>query len=100
MNFGGLEQPLRSNASSASAQSAGSWSIGQNTTAVAIHAALLKSGNIFYLAGSGYHRDHPNGPFNARILDVNTGSEKNLPLIQDLIWQADSAWERKCSIGR
>ena len=83
LNFGGLGQLLRSNAPSASAQSAGSWSIGQNTTAVAIHAALLKSGKIFYLAGSGYHRDRPNGPFDARILDVNTGSEKNLPLTED-----------------
>ena len=51
---------------------------------MAIHAALLKSGKIFYLAGSGYHRDRPNGPFDARILDVNTGSEKNLPLTEDL----------------
>ena len=29
-------------------------------------------------------RDHDNGPFEARILDLNTGSEKNLPLTEDL----------------
>ena len=62
----------------------GSWALGQNTTAVAIHAAIMPSGRIFYLAGSGYHRDCPNGPFDARILDLSTGSERNLPLTEDL----------------
>ena len=66
------------------AQTAGSWALGQNTTAVAIHAAIMPSGRIFYLAGSGYHRDRPNGPFDARILDPITGSERNLPLSEDL----------------
>ena len=45
---------------------------------------LLPSGKIFYLAGSGYHRDRPNGPFDARILDVNTGSEINFSQTEDL----------------
>ena len=31
----------------------GSWSLGQNTTVVAIHAALTYTGKIFYYAGSG-----------------------------------------------
>jgi fibronectin type 3 domain-containing protein len=44
----------------------------------------MPSGRIFYLAGSGYHRDRPNGPFDARILDLVTGSERNLPLSEDL----------------
>ena len=65
-------------------QTVGSWAIGQNTTAVAIHAAVLPNANIFYLAGSGYHRDRQNGPFDARILNLSTGSEKNLPLAEDL----------------
>jgi len=40
----------------ASAQTApgGSWSLGKNTTVLAIHAALTPSGKIFYLAGSGF----------------------------------------------
>ena len=68
----------------ATAQSSGSWSLGQNTTAVAIHAALLPNGKIFYLAGSAYYPAQSHGPFEARILDLNTGSEKNLPLSEDL----------------
>ena len=68
-----------------SAQSSGSWSSGPNTTTVAIHAALLPSGKVFYLAGSGYHRDRPNGPFLARIFDPLTSSETDLPLSEDLL---------------
>ena len=33
---------------------AGSWANGQNCTVNPIHVALLPSGRIFYLAGSGY----------------------------------------------
>ena len=36
------------------AQTTGSWSLGQNTTVVAIHAALTSTGKIFYVAGSSY----------------------------------------------
>ena len=65
VNFGALRElnlaPL------VSAQSSGSWAFGQDTSANAIHAAVLQTGRIFYLAGSGYHRDRPNGPFDARI---------------------------------
>ena len=68
----------------ASAQSAGAWSLGSNTTTIAIHAALLTNGKIFYLAGSGFHADHQNGPFEARILDINTGSEQNLQQSEDI----------------
>ena len=57
----------------AMAQASGSWSVGQPTTVVAIHAALLPSGKVFYLAGSGYKRNVPNGPFQARILDSLDG---------------------------
>jgi len=66
------------------AQSSGSWSPGQNTTIVAIHAALLPTGKIFYLAGSGYHPTRKNGPFEARILDLGTGAEKNFTTSDDL----------------
>ena len=84
VSFGGLKELRKLFPSSASAQTSGSWALGQNTTAVAIHAAILPSGRIFYLAGSGYHRDRPNGPFDARIVDVSTGSEISLPLTEDL----------------
>ena len=68
----------------AEAQSSGSWSLGQPTTVVAIHAALLPSGKVFYLAGSGYRRDVPNGPFEARIFDPQSGSEKSFNQPHDL----------------
>ncbi|HEU4447276.1 MAG TPA: galactose oxidase-like domain-containing protein, partial [Nitrososphaeraceae archaeon] len=67
----------------AEAQSSGSWSLGQPTTVVAIHAALLPSGKVFYLAGSGYRRDVPNGPFEARILDPDSGAEKSFNMTND-----------------
>ncbi len=68
----------------ASAQSSGFWESGPNTNTVAIHSSLLPSGKIFYLAGSVYHRDRPNGPFIARIFDPATGSDTDLPLSEDL----------------
>jgi hypothetical protein len=76
---------LKPYSQSASAQSSGSWALGPNTSAVAIHSALLPSGKIFYLAGSGYHRNTPDGPFLARIFNPTTNSEVNLPnLSEDL----------------
>ena len=47
-------------------------------------AAVLPNGKIFYLAGSAYHPEQSHGPFEARILNLDTGSEKNLPLTEDL----------------
>lgn len=68
----------------ASAQSAGSWSSGQDTTTVAIHGSVLSNGKIFYFAGSGYHSSHQNGPFEARLFDPSTGSETKIILSEDL----------------
>jgi hypothetical protein len=69
----------------ASAQSAGSWSSGKNTTTVAIHASILPNGKIFYMAGSGYHAEHQSGPYEARVLDPNTGTESNnISMSEDL----------------
>ena len=45
---------------------------------------VLKTGKIFYLAGSGNHTNRANGPFGARILDLDTGSEKTLVLTEDI----------------
>ncbi|MCI0563495.1 MAG: galactose oxidase early set domain-containing protein [Nitrososphaera sp.] len=67
-----------------SAQSAGSWSSGSNTTTVAIHASVLPDGRVFYFAGSGYHSSHQNGPFEARILDPVSGSQSNVSMSEDL----------------
>ena len=75
----------RDTSSIAVAQSSGSWSRGPDTTTVAIHAALLRSGKIFYLAGSGYHNSHGiTGPYEARVLDTVTGIEKRLTQSEDL----------------
>ena len=48
-SFGKLDQFL---ATQTYAQSAGSWTLGSNTSISAIHAALMTNGKIFYLAGS------------------------------------------------
>ncbi|MEW6605435.1 MAG: galactose oxidase-like domain-containing protein [Thermoproteota archaeon] len=66
------------------AQSAGSWVSGDDTSTVAIHAAVIPSGKIFYFAGSGYHSLHQTGPFEARVLDPATGSESNVSMSEDL----------------
>lgn len=66
------------------AQSAGSWVSGNDTSTVAIHAAVVPSGKIFYFAGSGYHASHITGPFEARLLDPTSGSESDVPMPEDL----------------
>ena len=101
VRFSSLPELMRDFSRPVSAQNSGSWSSGRSTTCVAIHIALLPSGKIFYLAGSGYHGDRPNGPFEARIYDPVTDSEKDLPLSEDLFCaRVDSPTQRKCSVGR
>ena len=79
------KRALLINNNEASAQSSGSWSSGKNTTTVAIHASILPNGKIFYLAGSGYHAEHQAGPYEARVLDPNTGTESsNISMSEDL----------------
>jgi hypothetical protein len=85
--FGGASQFMfnqRSDKPAYAQQSQGSWSSGQNCTITPIHSALLPSGKIFYLAGSRWSNAHQFGPFEARVLDYNTGSEKNLTQSKDL----------------
>jgi hypothetical protein len=65
-------------------QTTGSWSLGQNTTVVAIHAALTSTGKIFYLAALGYCINNENGPYTARLLDPTTGTETIVTLSDDL----------------
>ena len=84
IKLGGLERLKLLAPIPAAAQSSGSWVQGPQTTVVAIHAALLTSGKIFYLAGSGYHNTIQTGPYQARILDVNSGLEQNYQQSEDL----------------
>ena len=101
--FGGISQLIFNPAPAkrASAQSTGSWSAGQNCTVNPIHVALLPSGKIFYLAGSGYSTARQFGPYDARVLDINTGSEKSLKQQEDLFCiglTTPCRW--KCPLGR
>jgi chitodextrinase len=68
----------------ADAQTAGSWSSGQNTTTIAIHASLLPTGRVLYVAGSGYHSSHQQGPYEARLLNISTGAESVISVSEDL----------------
>ena len=68
----------------ASGQSAGSWSSGSNTQTIAIHASVLPNGRIFYFAGSGYHASHQDGPFEARVFNLSTGSQTSVSMSEDL----------------
>jgi hypothetical protein len=58
--------------------------VGQNASTVAVDVSALPNGRIFYLAGSGYHSSHQNGPFEARILDPDNGSDSNVSMSKDL----------------
>ncbi len=74
-----------STAQLAYAQTSGSWlPVQRSTNTVAIHAALTRTGKIFYMAGSGWDIDNRNGPYTARLLDPVTGTDTNVPLSRDL----------------
>src|ERR1044071_8339469 len=66
------------------AQTAGSWTSGSNTSTVAIHGSILRTGRIFYFAGSVYHSSNQDGPFAARLLNFSDGSESNVSMQEDL----------------
>src|SRR5712692_12070692 len=53
----------------ASAQSAGSWALGPPSSITPIHMAMLQTGRILILAGSGYHASNTTGPYQASLLD-------------------------------
>jgi hypothetical protein len=81
--FGGSSAPLGSQL--AYAQTSGTWVPGQNTQAVALGCALTPNNKIFYFAGSGWDNARsPNGPFEARYLDLSTGSDVAVPLSVDI----------------
>jgi len=66
------------------AQTTGSWSLGQNTTVVAIHAALTYTGKVLYAAGSSYCINTEGGPYTGRVLDPATGVETSFTTADDL----------------
>jgi hypothetical protein len=91
--FGSISQLISntrtSNKPASAQQSGGLWTNAQDCTVTPIHAALLPSGKIFYLAGSGYNSARQYGPYDARVLDPSTGLEKifndtNSPMTEDL----------------
>ena len=69
---------------SAAAQTAGTWTVGPSTSAVAIHATLLYTGKIFYLTGSGYNLANQFGPYIAKVFDPSNGTESTVSLTEDL----------------
>lgn len=71
----------------AEAQSAGSWKSGPVALNHPVHLALLPSGKVLYLAGSGFHRPSANGPFKAGLWDPATGIQKEFVVDKD-IWCA------------
>ena len=69
---------------SAAAETAGTWTVGPSTSAVAIHATLLYTGKIFYLTGSGYNLANQFGPYIAKVFDPSNGTESTVSLTEDL----------------
>src|SRR4029079_11627068 len=69
---------------SASAQSSGTWSLGPPTSSLPVNASLLRTGDIFYLTGSGYNLVNQFGPYTARVYNPVTGAESSISLTEDL----------------
>ncbi|HKX80986.1 MAG TPA: galactose oxidase-like domain-containing protein [Nitrososphaera sp.] len=69
----------------ASAQTSGSWEAGPNALCHPVHLALLPSGKVLYVAGSGLHRPSTSGPFKAALWDPVTNSQKSYVIDKD-IW--------------
>ncbi|MGI0024795.1 MAG: hypothetical protein ACREA4_06570, partial [Nitrososphaera sp.] len=68
----------------ATAQTAGSWANGLDALSHPVHAALLRTGKVLYVAGSGYHRSSAHGPYKAGIWNPATGSQTSITLSEDL----------------
>ena len=68
----------------ANAQTSGSWQLGPSTSAIPINASLLYTGDIFYLAGSGYNLINQFGPFIAKVYNPYSGAENSVSLSEDL----------------
>ncbi len=70
-------------ANRASAQAYGSWQLGGQTHATAIHAASLYNGKILYVAGSGFYSQNELGPFQQGRYDPVTDTAEPLPDITE-----------------
>lgn len=68
----------------ANAQLAGQWNVGPLSTATPIHVALLPTGKILVVAGSGYHTSTIDGPFQAKVVDADSGDEVSYTFSEDL----------------
>jgi galactose oxidase-like protein len=68
----------------ANAQSAGQWNTGPLASITPIHVALLPSGKILIVAGSGYHVFSMDGPFQAKVVDADSGDEISYTFNEDL----------------
>jgi len=69
----------------ATAQVSGSWKTGPKALNHPVHLALLPSGKVLYVAGSGFHRPSASGPFKAGIWNPTTNAQKEYLLDED-IW--------------
>ena len=69
---------------SASAQTSGTWALGPPTSSLPVNASLLRTGDIFYLTGSGYNLVNQFGPYTARVYNPVTGAESSVSLTEDL----------------
>jgi hypothetical protein len=69
----------------AAAQSTlGTFVPGPNTGSIAVHAANLRTGKIFYAAGSGFSSTYENGPYKWNIFNPSTGNIVNRTVGEDL----------------
>ena len=67
----------------ASAQAYGSWQLGGQTHATAVHVASLYNGKLLYVAGSGFSSQYELGPFQQGIYDPVTDTAEPLPNINE-----------------
>ena len=79
-----LISPASQIASAQTTGGGGSWAVIGQTSAPAIHSCLLRTGKIFYVAGSGYGPLYPTGTYKAKIIDPNTSAETDVPVPEDL----------------
>src|SRR5262245_17694109 len=88
--FGRIMQDKESNTRRAAAQTLGSWEAGPKALDHPVHLALLPSGKVLYVAGSGLHKPSASGPFKAGLWDPVTNTQKEYLLDKD-IWCGGNA---------
>ena len=82
IDFSGFK--LGGNAHVAKGEPASPWTIGPLTTVTPVHAALIANGKIISIAGSGYHASNKSGPFQANLIDPDTGNSFPFTMTEDL----------------